>query len=202
MKNLLMILAVSALAISALAQDTNGFSPRRENTPHLDRQEQMEKKRAEHQQRRIQLMERELKKIGVTEEEKAQIVELQKMHKEKMKANGQQIAIARKKLSKLLDDGAPMEGLEAAIQNVSAAQTEQLRVLVGNRIEMERILGKEKNVLFMQNARVQFQKHGRRGGPPLPPRPKLPPIPGQHPGGKEPPMPDHRPEHDAPPPPP
>ena len=72
-----------------------------------------------------------------------------------------------------------MEMLEAAIQEVSVAQTEQLRILVANRIEMERILGKEKYAKFMQNARTQFQKHGRHGGPPLPPRPGLPPIPGQ-----------------------
>lgn len=196
------ILAVLAVALSTFAQETNNVGPRREKKPHPDRQEQVEKKRTEHQQRRLRLMERELKRIGVTEEEKAQIVELQKMHKEKMAANTKHTAMARERLSKLLDDGAPMEALEAAIQEVSAAQTEQLRILVRNRIEMERILGREKNAQFMQNARTQFQKHGRRSGPGLPPRPGLPPIPGQHPGGKQPPMPDHRPEHDVPPPPP
>ncbi len=176
MKKQIMILAVLALAIPALAQDTNGFGPCREkkNPP-----EWGEKKRAGHQQRRLRLMQRELKKIGVTEEEKTQIIQLQKMHKEKMATNAQHIAATREKLSKLQDEGAPMEMLEAAIQEVSVAQTEQLRILVANRIEMERILGKEKYAKFMQNARTQFQKHGRHGGPPLPPRPGLPPIPGQ-----------------------
>ena len=123
-------------------------------------------------------MERELNRIGVTEEEKAQIIELQKKYKELMEANAQRMAMAREKLSKLQDEGAPMEVLEIAIQDVSAAQTEQLRILVRNRMEMERILGKEKYAQFMQNARTQYKKHGHRGGPPLPPRPGLPPTPG------------------------
>ncbi len=55
---------------------------------------------------------------------------------------------------------------------------------MGNRIEMERILGKEKYKKFMQNARKQFQKHGRHGGT------GFPPMPGRRPGGKAPPMPD------------
>jgi len=187
MKKLLAILAVSALAIPAMAQETNQAGPRRDkkNPPEWN-----EKKREQQQQRRLLLMERELKKIGVTEQEKAQITELQKNHKEKMTANTQHTARARERLSKLLDAGAPMEALEAAIQEISATQTEQLRILVRNRIEMERILGKEKNAQFMKNARKQFKKHGQRSGPGMPPRPGMPPIPGQNHGGKEPPMPD------------
>jgi len=176
MKKQLMILAVSALAVSSMGQHMNEVCSRQEKEPHP---EKMEKRRAEHQQRRLQLMERELKRIGVTKEEKAQIKGLQKTHKEKMDANAHRIALTREKLSKLLDDGAPMDVLEMAIQDVSVAQTEQLRILVSNRIEMERILGKEKYAQFMKNARTQFQKHGRRGGHGMPPRPGLPPILGQ-----------------------
>lgn len=199
MKKQLMILTVSALAISTIAQETTKFDPHWEGNPRPDQREQMEKKRTEHQRRRLKLMERELKKIGVTKAEKAQIVELQKMHKEKMKANEQHIAMAREKLSKLLDDGASMEVLEAAIQEVSAAQTEQLRILVGNRIEMERILGKEKSAQFMESARTQFKKHGRRSGRGLPPRPGLPPLPGQKHSRGKPPVPPHLPETPPPP---
>ncbi len=200
-----MILVISVWALSAMAQDTNEvrevsqpmnnnpveqqtnqFRPRREKKDTSGQQERMEQKH-EKEQRRIQLMERELKRIGVTEEEKTQITELQKIYREKMTANAQRIAMAREKLSKLQNEGASMEVLEAAIQDVSAAQTEQLRILVGNRMEMEHILGKEKLAQFMQNARMQFQKHGRRGGSPLPPQPGLPPIPGQGKRSGEPP---------------
>ena len=182
MKKLLMILAVSVLAGSAMAQETNQAGPRRDKKKHPEWTEQ---KRAQQHQRRLQLMERELKKIGVTEKEKAQITQLQKMHKEKMMANEQRTAMLRERLSMLLDDGAPMEALEAAILEVSAAQTEQLRILVRNRIEMERILGKEKYSKFMKNARTQFKKHGRRGGA------GIPPVPGHHPREKHPPLPEH-----------
>jgi hypothetical protein len=214
MKKQSMILMISVLALSAAGQDsnvvnevsqslnndsagqqTNRVKARRKNKDYPDQQ----KKYAKQQQRRIQLMERELKRIGVTEEEKAQITELQKAYKEKMEANAQRIARAREKLSKLQDEGASMEELEAAIQDVSAAQTEQLRILVINRMEMERILGKEKLAQFMQNARTQFQKHGRRGGPPLPPRPGLPPVPGQGHRDGGPPVPQAPPQTPPPP---
>ncbi len=192
MKKHIMILAASTVVFSAMAQETNEFSPRRERENHPDRREQVEKRQEKDQQRRLQFLERELKRMGITEEEKAQITALQKIHKEKMKANAHRTAIAREKLTQLLDEGVSMEALEVAIQNVSAAQTEQLRILVGNRIEMERILGKEKHAQFMQKARTQFQKHGRRSAPPLPPRPGLPPIPGQQESRR--PAPPHQPE--------
>lgn len=200
MKKTNVFLVVSMLVLSVMAQDsnevravsqspgsdqvnqpTNQFRPWQKNKTYPDQKKQSEKKHAKDKQRRIQLMERELNRIGVTEEEKAQIIELQKTYKEKMLASAKRITMAREKLSKLQDEGAPMEVLEAAILDVSAAQTEQLRILVRNRIEMERILGREKHALFMQNARTQYRKHGHRGGPPLPPRPGMPPIPGQRP---------------------
>lgn len=218
MKKQNMILVVSVLVLPAMAQDsnevseisrppyndpveqqTNRFARSREKKESPDQKKKTEKKRVINQQRRIQLMERELNRIGVTEEEKAQITELQKIYKEKMTANAQQIATARKKLSKLQDEGATMVELEAAIQDVAAAQTEQLRILVRNRQEMERILGKEKLAQFMQNARKQFQKHGRRGGPPLPSQPGLPPIPGQEHRRGEPSVPQAPPQTPPPP---
>jgi predicted transglutaminase-like cysteine proteinase len=161
---------------NAVPQQTNEFTSRRGKQAERGDRDRAAKKRA-NEQRRLKLMERELKKIGVTEQQKAQISALQESHKEKMAASAQQIASARRKLSRLLDEGASMETLEAAIQEISSAQAEQLRILVKNRLEMERILGKEKNARFMENAREQFKKHGRRGGPPLPPRPGIPPTP-------------------------
>jgi hypothetical protein len=162
----------------APAAETNVFRPHPGKADDPARREKNEQRRSS-EQRRLKLMERELQRIGVTEEQKAQITALQQIHKEKMASNAQQISKVRRELSKLLDEGAPMEALEAAIQDVSAAQAEQLRILVHNRLEMERILGKEKNAEFMKNARAQFEKHGRRGGTPLPPRPGLPPKPGR-----------------------
>jgi hypothetical protein len=167
---------------------TNAFKTRRGKTGD---KEHREKRSQEYSsgQRKLNLMERELKRIGVTEQQKVQIKALQKLHREKMSANAQQIAKARKNLSGLLDEGASMEVLEAAIQDVAEAQADQLRILVQNRLEMERILGKEKNDEFMQKARAQFEKHGRRGGPPLPPRPGLHSQPGQQ---EEPPIPKQK----------
>jgi hypothetical protein len=152
------------------AVQTNACTPRQEKQGESGKS----KKSRSSKHRRLKLMERELDRIGVTEEERAQIMALQRAYKEKMCANADEIEVARDKLTILLDEGASMEMLEAAIEEVSAAQAEQLRILVMNRIEMERILGQEKHDEFMKNARQQYQKHGRHGGPPLPPRPGQP----------------------------
>lgn len=163
MKKALRLIALLGLALPTLAQEIHPA----ERLP-----EQAVNKWEQHQNRRLQLMERELKKIGITKNEKEQITALQKAHKQKMATNAQQTLHARNTLSALLDEGASMDALETSIQAVSAAQTEQLRILVSNRIEMERILGKEKYAKFMKNARVQYKKHGRRGGPGRPSVPK------------------------------
>lgn len=190
----IILLAILAMACSSTGQEaavtnggpltvtTNSFSQTNAVKPSREGKNKSEysKGRRSGEGRRLQLMERELDRIGVTEEERTQIMALQQAYKEKMSTAAQEIEAARERLTQLLDEGAPMEMLEAAIEKVSAAQTAQLRVLVMNRIEMERILGKEKHDEFMKNARKQYHKHGRRGGPPLPPRPG-PPAPPQAP---------------------
>ncbi len=109
---------------------------------------------------------------------------------EKMKANWERLKAARNDLSRLQDESAPMQEIDAAIQKVADAQAEQLRIFARNRREMELILGKDKNDIFMQNARKQFRRHGRRPGP------GMPPMPGQENGDGPPPPPgesDHAP---------
>ncbi len=145
-------------------------------------QEQAEKKEErskEFKKRHLRLMEKALKEIGVTEEQRQKIMALQEVHMDKMKANWKRMNTARRELSRLQDEGAGMEEIDAAIKEVSDAQAEQLKILCTNRKEMETILGKEKNDLLMKKAREFFRKHGRRPGAGMPPRPK-PPVP---PGG-------------------
>jgi uncharacterized protein YjiS (DUF1127 family) len=134
--------------------------------------------------RQVKLMEKALKDIGVTEEQRARIYSLQEVHMEKMKVNWKHLKEARRNLSRLQDESAPMEEIDAAIQIVADAQAEQLRLIAHNRREMEEILGSEKSDQLMQNARKQFRHHGRKPGPPLPPRPgaddaAYPPLPSR-----------------------
>lgn len=194
MKKQILIFAVSALAVSALAQTTNEFRrgrgeerperPRKQRRPELS-PEQKEK----FQEHRLQIMEKALKKIGVTEEQKARIVAVQEEYREKMKVNMERSRRVRDKLTRLQDSGAPEEELASAIDEICEVQKEQLWILVRNRKEMERILGKEKYALFMDSARTQFRSHGRRGGSGLPPRPELPPMPNEGKDKKSPPLP-------------
>lgn len=125
----------------------------------------------------LKLMERVLRELGISDEQRKQMFALQEDHMKKMTANTARLNTARMKLSQLQDSGATMDKLDIAIEEVSKAQTEQLQILVRNRLEMERILGKEKNDLMMQKAREFYQQYERRPGPAMLPRPNIPNVP-------------------------
>jgi len=192
---------VITTAIPLMAQETNSPSgtndapqvSNAETTPELaaDQSERPREKDRSLQKRHLKLMEKALNEIGVTEEQRQKIIILQQAHMEKMKANWKRMKGARDELSRLQDLGASMEELDVAIQEVSDTQTEQLQILVRNRMEMERILGKEKNDLLMMKARESFRSHGRRPGAGMPPRPKVPPMPGDEQNGAPPSPPNH-----------
>ena len=199
MKKQIIILALSALVLPAFAQETNEFHPERgEKPPEWEKRERPDQhhrrelspeEKAEQNERRLKFMKKSLKDIGVTEEQQQQIFELQQVHQEKMREVSIKSGEARKKLSQLQDEGASEAELDAAIDDVAATQAQQLKILVRNRMEMEKILGKEKNAQLMENARSQFRKHGRRSGGGMPPRPGLPPLPTSS-EDKTPPLPD------------
>ncbi len=174
MKTKIIMLAVLTLALPVIAQEDavdNKTAPDAKPTAEAVRDTAPDRGE-EFRARQVKLMEKALNELGITEEQRIKILDLQAEHMEKMKANWQQLNAARKDLSRLQDERAPMEDIDAAIQRVADAQAEQLRIFAHNRREMEMILGKEKNDLFMQNARKQFRRHGRRPGPDMPPKPE------------------------------
>lgn len=196
-KQILMLALATAFIPHLFAQETNdvGQSP-----PPADKtisgenpspKDSANERRDTFKKRQLKLMEKALNEIGVTKEQRQEIIVLQEAHMEKMKANGKRMNEARRELSRLQDIGASMEELDAAIIKVSDAQAEQLRILVHNRREMEKILGKEKNDLLMQKAHEYFRKHGRRPGAGMPPRPTSQPIPGQDENVNQSPPPPH-----------
>lgn len=211
MKKEWIILLIAAVATPALARQTNNPYHRsggthESNTKQIDvppRTGWTEEQRKEHMERRYQFMDKALSEIGVSEEDRIIIRKLQETHRAEMKSSGERLKAAQSRLAELLDAGATNEEVEVAIKAVSEAQTQQLRLIVGNRRQMEKLLGREKYALFMENARSQFYKHGRRGGSGMPPRPGLPPIPGQDNGSKGrkyPPVPGQEPKTPPPPP--
>jgi len=204
-----MVLLAMLVAIPVMAQQTNDFkgSPEKErsgirknrsNTERARRSEITEEQRNE---RKYKFMDDALTKIGVSEEDRIKIHAIQEAHRKKMKDNSVRVSAARKKLSELQRKSASVAELDAVIDEISAAQAEQLKILVRNRLEMEQLLGQEKYKNFMDSARMQFRKHGRPGGHGMPPRPGMPPIPGRTDGGdNKPPLPPHK-EGSNPPPP-
>lgn len=173
MKYRIIMPAILALTLPLLAQETDESktpSPDAKPTAQESREPTSDRE-DKFRSRQVKLMEKALKEIGITEEQKASIFALQAEHMEKMKSNWQRLNAARKDLSQLQDASASMAEIDAAIQTVADAQADQLRLIARNRREMENILGKEKNGQFMKNARMQFRRHGRHPGPDLPPRP-------------------------------
>jgi hypothetical protein len=199
MKKQNMIKVVMLLALPVVAQ-TNDFKKvlgdnsrpewkRSENGGHngegggrqyADRYRNMSpEQKAEREERRFQLMEKTLKEIGVSEEQKIKILEVQKKLRKDMGAANLKADEARENLSKLEKYGANEAVIYAAIDSVSEAQSEQMKILAKNKMQLERILGKEKYKQFMNAARTQYQMHGRRGGSGMPTRPDLPPLPNE-----------------------
>ena len=179
MKKQLIILLVSAMAIPVLAQQSDNTEAR----------EQKEQQRRQHEQRKYQFMDRMLTKIGVSDEDKIKISKLQNEHRRKIEVSKKRMEAAHAKLAWIQETDATDAEIDAAIQEIAEAQTEQLKILVYNRREMEKILGREKHAQLMEIARTQFHKRGHGGSRGLPPRPGLPPIPGEPKEVKEPPMP-------------
>ncbi|MDF7798748.1 hypothetical protein P4C99_04695 [Pontiellaceae bacterium B1224] len=190
MKIHLITLVVVVLTFPVWAQQTNEL-----NQSKTDKKERSNKQRREWSaeekaamdERRLQILEKTLKEIGVTEEQKVKIIDIQKNLKEQMRTSYQNIEAKKKNLSELEKSGATEEKIYAAIDEVSDAQAEQMKILARNRMQMEKILGKEKYKLFMDSARNKWKEHGRRGGSGMPQKPELPPLPDKH--SKEPPVP-------------
>ena len=214
MKIQLAILMIAGLIIPAVAQETNEFNQYdegqgpgkklRDRMEHPEfnkrsgRPERTEEQRKEHQERRYQFMEKSLTEIGVSAEDKIKIRELQDEHREKMKTNSVRADAARKKLSEAQETGADEAHIDAAIDEITQTQGAQLKILIRNKMEMEKILGKEKYAKFMETARSQFRQHGRRGGSGMPARPGMPPKPKKGDDSKNPPVPQSQPEQTSP----
>lgn len=193
MKKQIPILALSMLALPVFAQTNETEQPRSEEIKSSEhkpgmhpekrgdrgdrqfgqnRRDMSEEEKAERNERRLQLMEKTLEQIGITPEQRKQIIEMQVEHKKAMKRSYRAVNDERKKLSQLEESSASQEKIYAAIDAVSSAQAEQMKVLTRNRMEMERILGKEKFHEFMDVARKQYRKHGRQKKTEMPFHPK------------------------------
>ena len=201
MKKYLILLLTGILVLPVWTQETNevkqsdekqserrkprGKDGRFENKTRPERSKWTEEQRKSHEERKYQFMDKALTEIGVSDEDMVKIHALQKEHREKMKVILERTNTARKKLSDLQKSKATEAELNAAIDEVTKTQGEQLKLLVRNRMEMEKILGEEKYTQLMDNARNQFRKKGHRGGPGLPPLPDgagdvkspVPPLP-------------------------
>jgi hypothetical protein len=184
MKKTLIILATIAIAFPALAQQTNEFRRSKEDRQgdrkYREFREMSPEQKAKMDERRVQLMENTLAEIGISEEQQVQIAELQANLKIQMRESSMLLDESRKNLSELEKNGAAEGEVYAAIDAVADAQAEQMKILARNRIQMERILGKDKFSQFMDCARSKWHEHGRRGGEELPPKPGMPPLPNEN----------------------
>lgn len=183
MKLHLITLTAVALSTPVWAQKTNEVNkPKTEE--YGEKPERVYKQRewtaeekAAMDERRLQILEKTLKEIGVTEDQKLRIIDLQKKLKEQMRSSFHSIEAKKKHLSELEKNGATEEEIGAAIDQVCDAQADQMKILARNRMQMEQILGKDRFKLFMDSARNKWREHGRHSGSGVPPKPGFPPIP-------------------------
>lgn len=123
-------------------------------------------------ERSIRLMYRVLNEIGVSEEQRKQIVEVQNEHNKQMRDAWGRMDRAMRKLSELQNEDATEEEINAAIDEIAASQGDQLKAINCHRMNMEKILGKEKYELLMQKALQEYRERGRPPSPVMPPRPQ------------------------------
>lgn len=182
MKKYILFLLLTTLPFSLFAQETNDVfsnpqlaetnkpSPKLRKwnpSPHTSKQAIARKKEIE---KKYRLLDQTLSEIGVNAEDRIKIRTLQKKHQKKIRINTQKTIQARKNLSMVQNKGGDADAIEQAILHLSEAQTDQIRILVNNRMAMEQILGKKKYTLFMKSAREQFRKHRPRRNEDLPSR--------------------------------
>ena len=176
MKRYFFMMAAIAFSLPLMAQETNSVPAVPVMKPAVAQKGKDAPDRADgFNARHIRFMDKVLQEIGVTEEQRKQITDLQSSHMEKMRENFMALKKAQQQFATLQDEGAAMEAIDKAIDEVAKAQADQLRILARNRRQMETILGQEKYNLFMEAAQRMFKEHDRRPGAGMPPRPDSPP---------------------------
>tara|TARA_E500000075_G_C6716047_1_gene186842 strand:- start:60 stop:554 length:495 start_codon:yes stop_codon:yes gene_type:complete len=111
---------------------------------------------------RVQFKQRMLDSLEISERQQEQVEQLQQSFSTEMSELMQASAKGRKELDQLLEKQAANEELEKTITELTQLKAKQLRLIIRNRKQMERILGKAKADEFMQIARKKFEeKRGR-----------------------------------------
>jgi len=162
MKKRIIVLMLSALVLPAFAQNTNEYQSTKDSRRKLGRNHSKRRLFAvegKEKQRRLDFMARVMKEVGISREEKAQLIKLQEDHRRLMEENNRKIRDARDYFEKLQREGASEEELNQAIDRITSLQAEQLRILMRHRRRMEEIIGKEKCEQMMKKAREQFRRY-------------------------------------------
>ena len=174
------ILLACLVSFSTYAKQ-EGENPTNSTPSKVEKKAKKAKKPGKPAHREGVFLDRILREMNIGDEDRARIEKLQKKHMQQMRANGKQLAKARKNLTKLEQSNASKEELLQAVKKVSAAQEKQLRLLVLNRQQMKQILGEEKFAQFMKKARKLYQQNNPRKGekgfhhPGFAPNPYAPP---------------------------
>lgn len=111
---------------------------------------------------RVQFKQKMLDSLEISERQREQVEQLQQSFSTEMSELMKASAAGRKELDRLLETQAANEELEKNITELTQLKAKQLRLIIRNRKQMERILGKAKADEFMQIARKKFEeKRGR-----------------------------------------
>jgi superfamily II RNA helicase len=116
---------------------------------------------------RVRFKQKMLDSLEISEHQREQVEQLQQSFSTEMSELMKASSVGRKELDQLLEKQVANEELEKNITELTQLKAKQLRLIIRNRKQMERILGKAKADEFMQIARKKYEEsRGRmRAGP-------------------------------------
>ena len=128
---------------------------------------------------KIEINEQSWDELGLSEEQKKQVVSIQKDFKKNIERINALVNESRKELNILIEQDAENEELEKIISEIAKLNAEQTWLIIKNKKRINKVIGKIKNDQLMALARKKFKERQEKFGGVWPPVPNTPPLPTQ-----------------------
>lgn len=128
---------------------------------------------------KIEINEQSWDELGLSEEQKKQVVSIQKDFKKNIERINALVNASRKELNILIEQDAENEELEKIISEIAKLNAEQTWLIIKNKKRINKVIGKIKNDQLMSLARKKFKERQEKFRGVWPPVPNTPPLPTQ-----------------------
>lgn len=128
---------------------------------------------------KIVINEQSWDQLGLSEEQKKQVLKIQKDFKESIEQINTRVNKKRSELNNLIEQEAEDGALEQTISEIASLNAEQLWLIIKNKKHINKVIGETKNNELMSLARKKFKERKEKFGGVWPPVPNTPPLPTQ-----------------------